>query len=120
MALDADELPREGMAGQQLIDTLTERVGANNTLDVIMKNLPSIARRVGARRPDYHPNNHELNMINKHQPQTPPPPRPEDMPDTPKGLHTPPARMMPGANTEHRERLFQRMISIRSTKRFQR
>ena len=101
MALNADDLPREGMAGQQLIDSLTERVGANNTLDVIMKNLPSIARRMGARRPDYHPSHQELNMSSMARNQQPPtPPKPEDMPDTPKGLHTPPAKMMPGANTE--------------------
>lgn len=114
MARSADELPREGFDTQQFIENMTERVGANNTLDVIMKNLPRIARQVGAKPPAFHPTHAELNVIKpriaKAQNIVPQPqqdsqpsiiiPKIEDMPDTPRGLHTPKARMMPGADTE--------------------
>lgn len=114
MARSADELPREGLDTQQFIENISERVGANNTIDVIMRNLPRIARQVGARPPAYHPSHAELNMVKPRMvespnvvPQPPQdtqpsniPPKIEDMPDTPRGLHTPKARMMPGADTE--------------------
>ena len=114
MAIDADNLPREGFNTQHFIDNMTERVGSNNIIDVIMSNPLRIARQVGARPPDFHPSHSELNMFkpkivgNPNVPQQPMqeavesnvPPKIEDMPDTPKGLHTPKAKMMPGSETE--------------------
>ena len=114
MAIDADNLPREGFNTQHFIDTMTERVGSNNIIDVIINNPMRIARQVGARPPAYHPSHAELNMVKPRMVESPNvvsqppqdtqpsnvPPKIEDMPDTPRGLHTPKAHMMPGADTE--------------------
>lgn len=111
MARSADELPREGFDTQQFIENLSERVGANNTVDVIMRNLPRIARQVGAKPPAFHPSHSELNMVKQRFPQNhsiqqenpsekQSPPKMGDTPEIPRNLHTPMAKMMPGANTE--------------------
>lgn len=111
MARSADELPREGFDTQQFIENLSEKVGANNTVDVIMRNLPRIARQVGAKPPAFHPSHSELNMVKPRFSQNRPiqqenpsekksPPKMGDTPEIPKNLHTPMAKMMPGANTK--------------------
>lgn len=110
MARDADELPREGVNTQGLIDAMTERHGARS-LDVMLANLPKLAMRIGAKPPAYIPNfNQQSPMPPVNFPPsdvppkmaTPPsaPPKSNELPDIPRNLHVPQAKMMPGANTE--------------------
>lgn len=106
MIIDANDIPSEGMASQQLIRSIIERYGKEASLDVIMRNMPQIARQLGAKRPAVlrnHPAAQRMPPPSAQQPavvQNLPPTeqeQPIDMPDTPNKLHTPPAKMITGA-----------------------
>lgn len=99
MIIDASELPSEGMSSQQLINNIMDRCGSQATLDVIMRNMPQIARQMGAKRPAVLRNPPPQMVPPQAPPPTAQPPQQnvQEMPDAPKSLHTPPAKMVAGA-----------------------
>lgn len=112
MSISADELPRNGYDTQGFINAMSERGLANNTVDIIMSNLPKIQRQFGAKPPamlnGYAAMQKTPNAAPPPQPQVSAPPHPPQntppkegaTPELPRNLHTPSAKMMPGANTE--------------------
>ena len=102
MIYEANDFPTVGANSQQFISALSDRVGSKNMIDAIIGNMPQIARRLGAKSPAPLPNiGQPRKALAEAMSAQPNPQRSAPM----AGLHTPPAKMMPGADTKPGEPL---------------